>query len=413
MGNQEEASLVLLVVVVGAFIVPLISVRFGIPAVVGEILYGLLLGPTVIGALPSSLSSILDPANPQPLLQFFADFGFLLLMFMAGLEIDFDLLAQQGRRTLLITMAFFIFACGLGWLFAHWLGLSGFYSLILATVSVGLVLPILREYGIGRSHLGQIILLTAIIADFLTIIAVTVYDLVVHYGSGPQVFMIALLFVAAAVILWGLKVLVWWYPHYFRVFFEQEHAAEVGVRGALAMLFIFAAIAELVHIEAILGAFLAGALISLLFRDTGPLTSKLSGISFGFFIPVFFINVGRGLDLHSLLEPGQLRVLAGLVAAAYACKLLPAPLLLATGLTRRQVGAVGCLLATPFSLSIAAAEIGVRLGLLTAQDKVAIILLAVTTALISPMLFRLMLGESLTKLSGASRTTAGEEGLHP
>ena len=155
---------------------------------------------------------------------------------------------------------------------------------------------------------------------------------------------------------------------------------------------VFVGVAELLGVEAVLGAFLSGTVFAYVFRERGGLERKLTGFSYGFLIPIFFINVGMSLDATVLVDPD---VMAGdllpLLVIAAAAKLLPSLLLVFRGLSLREALAAGVLLSARLSLIIAVADLGVRIGVIDATLELVIVALAVISSFTAPVGFRLLL----------------------
>jgi Kef-type K+ transport system membrane component KefB len=169
---------------------------------------------------------------------------------------------------------------------------------------------------------------------------------------------------------------------------DTEDTSEIGVRAGLALMIAFVAVSELLGMEAILGAFLAGALFTFVFREKGILETKLAGLGHGFFIPVFFIYVGVSFNLGALREPEIYPLLSRILGLLLAIKLLASIPLIALGFTVRQVLGASLLLATPLTLLVAVAAIGLDLGALTELENAGVILVAVLSALLFPTLFK-------------------------
>ncbi len=169
---------------------------------------------------------------------------------------------------------------------------------------------------------------------------------------------------------------------------DIEDPSEVGVRAGLALMIAFVAVSELLGMEAILGAFLAGALFSFVFREKGILETKLAGIGHGFFIPVFFIYVGVSFNLGALgnreIYPllGQILILSLLVKAVASITLV------ATRFGPREIAGASLLLATPLTLLVAIAALGLELGALDELESASIILVAVLSGLLFPTAFK-------------------------
>ena len=181
----------LLIVTLLAFIVPIATswisriIRLPVPAIVGEILCGIIIGKSVLGIIPRT--------DTIPWLEFLSLFGFTYLMFLSGLEIDFALLRPKKsnfksafplsqtffQQPLAMAITYFILVFALGTIFSYYLYSEGyinswiFMALVLSTVSVGIVVPIVKEKNLSKTTFGQNILLCALIADFLTMIFIT------------------------------------------------------------------------------------------------------------------------------------------------------------------------------------------------------------------------------------------------
>jgi Trk K+ transport system NAD-binding subunit len=163
---------------------------------------------------------------------------------------------------------------------------------------------------------------------------------------------------------------------------------QLRVRGAIALLVAWAALASALGTEVILGAFLAGVIVNII---AGPgesvLRDRLDALGFGFFIPIFFVNVGTQFDLWSFLGSGKSLILFPLfIAAAYVVKVLPA-LLYRIAFSWRESLAAGFLLSSRLSLIVAASAMAVRLHVITEEMNAGIILVAMFTCTFSPLLF--------------------------
>ena len=387
----------LLVVVTLAFLVPLVlsSVRgrLAIPIVVGEIVAGMIVGRSGFGwVLPDNGA-----------LSLLKELGFVLLMFLSGMEIDFRSLRgiepQQARHqspwsppslavlnfgaTLVLAGAF---AWGLKWIGATtdpWM-----MGLILSTTALGVVVPILKEAGLSQSLFGQSILLATVIADFVTMFLISVQVAIVSRGLTAEILLVFLLFVAFFLaarfgsFLSRIESLQ-------RVIQELSHAtAQIKVRAAFSTLLIFVVLAEKLGIEIIVGAFLAGAIVSLLRtpEDRG-LSSQFEAIGFGFFIPIFFIMIGVDFNLPALLSStGALLSVPLLLIAAITVKVIPG-FVFRLNHTWREALAAGILMCPRLSLIIAAAAIGEKLGVIDESVNAGIVLVAIVTVTASPLAF--------------------------
>jgi len=387
----------LLVVVALAALVPLVLGRLkvlSVPVIVGEILAGIAFGESGLGLIRES-----------DYLTFLANLGFVYLMFLAGLEINFGGLRKGGavgdvrrggKLANPFVLGFSVFAGTvlLAFLVSLLLGGAGLIenpfimSLILSTTSVGVVVPALKDAGIIARPFGQGVLLSALIADFSTLLLITAALAAAGEGLSPKLLLIGALFVAFLGV-WrvgeGLRRGRW------RGIVQTPRAmsAEVLVRLTFALVIFFVVLSEWVGAEVILGAFLAGAAVSLIsHHQSRVFEEKLGAIGFGFLVPIFFIHTGANFDLARIIgSPEGLVLVPILLLAAYAVKLLPTTLLFGRVYGLRAGLSAGVLLSSRLSLIIAAAAIGAQVGAVSDTVAAAAVLVAVVTCTFSPILF--------------------------
>jgi Kef-type K+ transport system membrane component KefB/Trk K+ transport system NAD-binding subunit len=389
---MEQSFIPLLLVVVLAFLVPVLLSRFRrFPVVVGEILAGIIVGPSVLGLVGGS----------EPSLELLAEIGFAFLMFLSGLEIDFSILfaASRNRRDhrpkpLILAVLSFVLTLVLSLVISFALASAGYVrdpwmmTLILSTTSLGIVVPVLKENRISSSRFGQTLLLAALLADFLTMFLITVYVAIRSAGLSLEILLIVLLFVPV-VLFYQLGVRWLRVPAVRRIFDELSDAtAQIKVRGAFAIMISFVVMAQVIGAELILGAFLGGVLASLLSGGgEEKLRYKLDAIGFGFFVPLFFVFVGIQFDLKAFLqESSAWLLLPFLLVAAFGIKIVSA-LVFRLSFSWREALSSGMLLSARLSLLIAASAIGLRLGAISNSTNAAIILVAALTATIAPLSF--------------------------
>lgn len=368
----------LFAIAVFAFLIPLISNRIGVPAVVGEIICGIIIGRSVLGIFTGEEEGI----------TFLASFGFIFLMFLVGLEIDFSRVEVHGAKLFVLGTFIFLLTLGISIFLTHQLGYGFFMALVLSTSSVGLIVPTIREQGMLKTEFGQTILMSAFIADFTTMLLLTVHTIHHEEGMTWGLFLIALVFILFFVVYYVGKLAIWHYPERLSKWFKSDQPSEIGVRASFALLLVFVVLAEIVGVEAILGAFLAGVILSLLFRGGTVLEQKLSGIGYGFLIPIFFINVGMHFDVAALWAGRVFLVLIPtLLLIAFVVKIVPSLLLLIRHSLKDSISA-GVLLSSRLSLIIAVAAVGLELGLMDTAMESAIILLAIITSISCPTIFK-------------------------
>jgi Kef-type K+ transport system membrane component KefB len=406
MADGVPSFVPLLTITVLAALAPLISGRLralAVPVVVGEIAIGILMGESGLGVI-----------RENSYVEFLASLGFVYLMFLSGLEVDFSNVLHTHRSArsgafgnpIVLSFAVFLGTVLLALVVSLSLGVTGavknplIMALVLSTTSVGVVLPVLKDAGLTKKAFGQSLLLSALVADLSTMILITAAVTAVSGGVTPELLLILTLFVAFLGV-WRMGTALRASRVGGAVTAPRAAAAEIHVRLALALMIFFVVLSQWIGAEIILGAFLPGAAISLISRhQSQALEEKLSAIGFGFLIPVFFIYTGANFDLGQLTgSPRDLLLVPVLVAAAYAVKVLPS-LLYARTYGWRSALAAGILLSSRLSLIIAAAAIGVQVGAVSGSVAAAVILVAAFTCTLSSILFSMICGRSGRHVDG-------------
>lgn len=389
----------LLIVMLVAFAAPFVLglfPRLRLPSIVLEIVAGIVVGPSVLGWV----------AVDQTILVI-STIGLAFLLFIGGLEVDFDRL--RGRVLRLTALGYGVsFAIAVA--VAGALGAGGLVdtpllvAIALASTSLGVLIPVLKDAGESSSTLGQLVIAAGSIADFSAIILLSVF-FTGQGGTGATLLLIASLLALAAVLL----VVVRGAEHSMRIRADllrlQDTTAQIRVRGALVLLVAFAAVAEKLGLEVILGTFAAGAVITLVDRDrvmTHPdFRRKLESIGFGLFIPVFFVTSGVRFDLGALLASASTVAMVPIfLVALLAVRAAPA-LVYRRLIGGRQALAAGLMQATTLPFVVAATSVGLELDLIDPAGASALI----GAGLISVMVFPVT-SLALLRNAGAPVATA-------
>ncbi|MBD1381885.1 monovalent cation:proton antiporter family protein [Metabacillus arenae] len=394
---EHSASVTsLVIVIIVAFLTPILMHRFRMnfmPVVVAEIIMGLVIG-----------KSGLNIVEQDMWLETLSMLGFIFLMFLSGLEIDFTAFAGGKKKEKLesgkdapntfivssiIFLGIFALSLGLSYLFV----LTGFIenaflmTLIISTISLGVVVPTLKEANIMKSNIGQIILLVAVIADLVTMVLLAVFASI--YGGGDSNMWLLLILFGAGV---GLYFLGKAFKN--RSFIEtmSRGTVQIGTRAVFTLIIVLVAISETIGAENILGAFLAGVLVSLL-SPNKEMVQKLDSFGYGFLIPIFFVMVGVDLNIWSLFkDPMILLMIPLLIIGLLISKMLPI-YYLSKWYDQKTTLASGFLLTSTLSLVIAAATIGERLEVIDNQMSGVLILVAVITSIVTPIGFKKLFPE--------------------
>ncbi len=400
MGHSELPFFQLLIVLGLAFVVPIVvsrSKRIWIPVVIGELIAGIIVGKSGFGIV-----------EQNAVLRILSELGFVYLMFLSGLEIDFSIISKSSGKTdtgkprplfrnpLFLGvgsyLATLVLSVAAAWAFqkAGWVKDIWIMALILSTTSLGIVVPILKEKKLSRTNYGQMVLFSTIIADFGSIFLVSVYILLQSRGSIFEVLLILILIAAFAAVYKLTKYLQ------DRVSVEgimeelSSATSQIRMRGSFVLVLIFVVLAESLGTETILGAFLAGAIVSIFSDDSTLLKKKLDAIGYGFFIPIFFVMVGVDFDMGALFSSNTASLLVpSFLTAAFTVKLVASlPYRLVS--TWRETLSAGILMSSRLSLIIAVAAIGLQIGMITEAVNTAAILTAIVSCTVAPPLFNLL-----------------------
>ncbi|MCD4681467.1 MAG: cation:proton antiporter, partial [Bacteroidales bacterium] len=391
----------LLIVIATAWLIPMLLsvVKISkVPIVIVEIIAGYFIGNYILDSYSFESTFILE---------FLALTGFIFLMFLGGLEIDVDqIISSFPRKKLSIArflknpllVGLLIFVITLLLSYGSAILLSGivetkntwYFSLIMVTTSVGIIVPVLKNNGEISSRFGQMIVVSAAIADILSIILFTYTAFIIKNGLEIDILLIFLLFILFFVFyrvgnrLKGIS-------FFKKITYQLSHAAsQIQIRGTLLLIFIFVVVAQFIDKEAVLlGAFLCGLLLSFfLHKERSLLILNLDGMGYGFFIPVFFIMVGAQFDPKALttLDNSLHLFLILLLITLFAVKLIPSLLWVRLFGTRRAVSG-GFLMASRLSLIIAASQIGLELGVISPAINSCFLVMAIITCFISPVIY--------------------------
>lgn len=365
-----------------------------IPAVVLEIVAGIVVGPSVLGWIEVDLP-----------VEILALVGLAFLLFLAGLEIDVHRL--RGRLLRVAAVGYLItivlgLGVGVGFAAFGWVGSALLLAIALSATSLGLVVPVLKDAGEIDSEVGQTTVAAASVADFAAIVLLSLFFSASDAGTagtflllGGFILLVGATFVAASRVSRSMRL----GDVLLRL---QDTTAEIRVRLAVLLLVGFVVLAELAGLEAILGAFLAGAVIGLLDRDSSShprFRSKLEAIGYGFLIPVFFVSAGVRLDLSGLMEnPAALVRVPLLLLALLLLRGLPA--LLYLSFAGRQASLAAALLqATSLPFIVTATQIGMALGLLSTVTGAALICAGLLSVIIFPPIALALLSTTRGSLS--------------
>lgn len=381
----------ILVVAAVALVAPVLvnlEPRLRLPAVAAEILIGVVVGPSGFGWLELDL-----PVTVLSLL------GLAFLLFLAGLEIDPARL--RGR----------LGTIGLGFLLSLVLAVACafalqpvgdtrnplFVAIVLASTSLGLVVPVLRDAGEVDTGFGQVVLAASSLAEFGTILLVSMFFSTSKGGSGSQLFLV--IGFGILVVLTGMALLE--AGRSLRVSATlrllEDTSAQLGVRVAVVLLALFVALAGELGIETILGAFVAGAMLRVVDPERhmthADFHRKVEAIGYGFLVPVFFVTSGARFDVSALLDsPGHLVLVPLFLLAMLISRGVPA-VLYRRYFPGRRVLAAAFLQATSLTFVVVAARLGLELDVFDEAAGAALVAAGLLSVIVFPPVALALLGD--------------------
>ena len=377
--------------------------RIGQPAVMGQLIAGLLLGPSLFGWLAPDLQHLLFPRTPEQkaMLDAVSQVGILLLLLLTGMETDLKLVRQTGKASVYASLLGIVvpFACGVALGFAlpdamlpdpaKRMITALFLGTALSIASVKIVAMVVREMNFMRRTVGQVILASAIIDDSVGWIIVSIIFSLALHGEvdawslaqsivGTFVFMTVSLTVGRRAVFFAIR----WVNDNF----VSDFAV---ITAILAIMAAMALTTHLIGVHTVLGAFVAGILIGESPILSRHIDEQLRGLITAFFAPVFFGAAGLSADLTILADPTIALFTAGLIVIASLGKFGGAFVGAEIGgLTRREGFALACGMNARGSTEVIIATVGLSMGALNPNLFTMIVAMAVITTMAMPPTLR-------------------------
>ena len=340
-----------------------------------------------------SLFAYLGFIDDNPYFDLVAQTGFLYLMFLAGMEVNFKQLLNSSksmiRKSLLFLFVLSMLSVISGWMF----DLNGIIIISMPLISIGLLATLSKTYDKNDKWIS-LAFTTGILGEIASITALTIFD-----ASSKTGFNLHLLieigylagFILSVFMLYKiLKILFWWFPEFKHTLIPRFDTANQDVRLAMALFFIFIAIMLSLGLELALGSFIAGMAISIFFHHQKALEEKMSSLGFGFLVPIFFIHVGSSFDLHSLLAEGVVSGALTITIIMITIRVIAAFVL--RGIyTPKDALLTAFALSMPLTLLIAVATIGDETELINHLEYYQLILASIIEVIISMIVIKVLL----------------------
>jgi CPA2 family monovalent cation:H+ antiporter-2 len=384
---MEILAITLLIVFAGVVLLPPLSRRAGIPVIVAEILFGIIIGKSALNLVPE-----------HDIIDFFATFGLTYLMFLAGLETDFGSIRLKVLKKVLAIVLVSVsvpFLCGV--LLSYWIGIHPLLlGTILSTTSLGLILPLLKEIKLSK-RISQMLLVSVVLVDIISLFLLAIV-LATIQGSLEVNFLYSFL---AIVILFLLPWLINKRKLRRKItarLFKQSYY-DIEMRLGFALIFLLGAISSWLGFHSIVGAFIAGLLISEILPKATLEEEKLQSFGYGFFIPLFFIFTGAKVNLLAAFsDVNNITIVLAVVAVGMLSKAVSVGIATRlSGLDNSKSAAFGLFHTARLSLILAAADISFRLELINDGLFATFIILAIISAVAAPALGKFVLARGTKK----------------
>lgn len=384
MAYMEHSGITLILIMAIAVLAPVLAYGISrwlpVPLVIFEIALGVLVGPDVLGW-----------ARTGEVIDVLSELGLAMLIFLAGYEIQFDRVKGDTlKRSVWAWVIALGVGLGVGVLLAHGGGFDkGVYiGTALTSTALGTILPVLRDAGDLQSRFGTVMMAMGAVGEFGPIIAMAL----LLSGRAPgrsAALLIAFALLTALAVFWALRPKPPWFS---RVIARTLHSSgQFAVRLVVLVLVAFLALAEVLGLDVLLGAFAAGLIIRLVLHGAAPesseaVLSKVEAMGFGFLVPLFFVVTGIEFDLDALLGGGRVLLLLPVFLVLFLfVRGLPMWLLAPRDLTRRDRSALVLFGSTALPLVVAITTLGVQDGKVGSGEAAALVGAAMVSVLVFPL----------------------------
>lgn len=399
-GRHELAVLLvqILIVIFFARICGWISSRLGQPKVVGEIIAGIILGPSLFGLYFPELQAMVFPAESLPNLQFLSQIGLILFMFVIGMELDLGVLHTKAKDAIVISHASIIFPFALGMILAYFMyetyapenirfvSFSLFMGIAMSITAFPVLARIVQERGITKTRLGTIALTCAAADDITAWCILAAVIAIVKAGSmANTLYIVALAILYVMVMIYIVRPLIRKAAHRY---FKKKQFGELTVVMVFFVLIASSYMTEVIGIHALFGAFMAGAIMPEQDGFRSRFIQKVEDVAVVLLLPLFFIFTGLRTQI-GLLSDFRLWMMAGIIIlVAVVGKFV------GSALTARFVGqswkdslSIGALMNTRGLMELIVLNIGYDLGVLSPEVFAMMVIMAlVTTMMTGPSL---------------------------
>ena len=375
---MEKVYLVITICAI-IMIAPMLSKMIKAPVVVIEIVLGLIAG-------------YLGLIYENETLKLIAKFGFVYLMFLAGLEINFKLVKVIKATLAWNVVFYFVFLYTISGLMCWLFDLGLTYFVALPIFSLGMIMMLIKEYGKEQPWLN-LALSIGVVGEIISILALTLFSGWTEHGLSASFFISILTIISViAITILGLRVFYiafWWFPELkkFIIPDSENDRYDQDIRFSLSLLLILVSIMLILKIDVVLGAFTAGLFFKMFFSQKHELQEKIESFGFGFFAPIFFIYTGSTVKLD-IIDLDILKHAMFIMAAIVSIRLISSYLVFYKYLKFKQTTLFALSDSMPLTFTVAIAMLSFNYGLITQAEYFSFIIASMVDGLVLMILIR-------------------------
>ncbi len=358
---------------------PVVSKIIKAPVVVVEIVLGVIAG-------------YLGLIYADETLKLVAKFGFVYLMFLAGLEINFKLVKVIKATLAWNVILYFVFLYSIAGLVCWLFGLGLTYFVALPIFSLGMIMMLIKEYGKEQPWLN-LALSIGVVGEIISILALTLFSGWTEHGLSVSFFISILTIISVvAITVLGLRVFYiafWWFPELkkFLIPDSKNDRYDQDIRFSISSLLILVSIMLILKIDVVLGAFTAGLFFKMFFSQKHELQEKIESFGFGFFAPIFFIYTGSTVKLD-IIDMEILHHAMFIICAIISIRLISSYLVFFKYLKFKQTLLFALSDSMPLTFTVAIAMLSYNYGLITQSEYFSFIIASMVDGLILMILIR-------------------------
>ncbi len=378
---SDSDVLRLLLIILGMFIMPLISKKINIPFAVGEILYGIVIKNIFNLSWHNSI-----------VVNFLSLFGFIVLMYMAGLELDIKALRNITKKDTVFFVLYFFAVIIFSFFITKQMGKPTIFVLAFSVTSIGLLYPLLQELNIINKPFGLKLLIFGSIGEIISLFGIIVFNLYFKFGFSLnaliKLIQLGIFIVLSILFLKLLKLFLWWFPHLSEIFLKTGNITETGIRTNFLNLIVFVFLSSFLGIEPILGAFISGLILSLSLQENENIKRSFSIIGNGFLVPIFFIHVGLSFDLKAIMDLNMIKDAFLTAIVIVLVRYLSSFVLLFSDFKFKEILFAPLGLSFPLTLLVAVSQFGQNFGVLDQKNASMLVLSAMLTSFLYSKIFK-------------------------